>query len=100
MLKQKGSSFKGKYYYYENVNWKEKKVEKEFSDKKKFDAFVKTQKPLKIQMPTFGILDNFKTSLGTLIDKELWLFFGPSKVAKKALPAKKPAKKLPKKLKK
>lgn len=35
------SAFKGKFYYYENVNGKEKKVEKSFDDAKKYDAFVK-----------------------------------------------------------
>ena len=34
------STFKGKFYYYENINGKEKKVEKEFTDAKKYSDFV------------------------------------------------------------
>ncbi|MBU1758060.1 hypothetical protein KKG31_02635 [Patescibacteria group bacterium] len=35
------SSFQGKYYYYENINGKEKKLEKNFTDPKKYNEFVK-----------------------------------------------------------
>ena len=35
------STFKGKFYYYENINGKEKKVEKDFTDPKKYGDFVK-----------------------------------------------------------
>jgi hypothetical protein len=34
------STFQGKFMYYENINGKEKKVEKTFTDPKAFDAFT------------------------------------------------------------
>lgn len=63
------SAFKGKFYYYENVNGKEKKVEKSFDDAKKYDAFVK-----KYPMPS------------------LWSFFGLLPTPSTALPSKKSSK--------
>jgi hypothetical protein len=35
------ATFHGVYHYYENVNGKEKKVEKSFTDRKKYDEFMK-----------------------------------------------------------
>ena len=43
------ATFHGVYHYYENVNGKEKKVEKSFTDRKKYDEFMK-----KHQMPSLG----------------------------------------------
>lgn len=43
------STFHGKFMYYENINGKEKKVAKEFTDPKKFNEFTK-----KYPMPTLG----------------------------------------------
>lgn len=43
------STFHGKFMYYENVNGKEKKVAKEFTDPKKFNEFTK-----KYPMPSLG----------------------------------------------
>ena len=43
------SKFQGKFMYYENINGKEKKVAKEFTDPKKFNEFAK-----KYPMPTLG----------------------------------------------
>ncbi len=68
------TTFRGQFRYYENINGKEKKVEKEFTDQKKFDAFTQ-----KYPFPTLSDLFGLKTS------------------TKKALPAKKsssPRKKL------
>jgi hypothetical protein len=48
------SSFHGKFFYYENINWKIKKVSKTFNEAKKFDAFVK-----KYQIPKLDILGDF-----------------------------------------
>lgn len=63
------STFQGKFYYYENVNGKEKKVEKSFDDVKKYDDFVK-----KYPMPSLGS------------------FFGFIPTQSKALTSKKPSK--------
>ncbi len=41
------SSFHGKFMYYENINGKEKKLSKDFTDPKKFNEFTK-----KYPMPT------------------------------------------------
>lgn len=68
--------FQGKFMYYENINGKEKKISKEFTDPKKFNDFVK-----KYPMPTLGSL------------------LGVAKPTKKALPAKKATKKPTKKKK-
>lgn len=70
------STFQGKFMYYENINGKEKKVSKAFTDPKKFNDFAK-----KYPMPTLGNL------------------FGLTASAKKALVAKKPVKKVTKKKK-
>lgn len=35
------STFHGTYHYYENINGKVKKVEKVFTDRKKYDDFMK-----------------------------------------------------------
>ncbi len=74
------STFQGKFMYYENINGKEKKVAKEFTDPKKFNEFAK-----KYPMPTLSSM--------------LWL----TSPVKKALPTKKtikkPVKNLPKKKK-
>jgi len=43
------TKFQGKFMYYENINGKEKKVSKEFTDPKKFSEFTK-----KYPMPTLG----------------------------------------------
>ncbi len=43
------STFHGTFVYYENINGKEKKVAKEFTDPKKFNEFTK-----KHPMPTLG----------------------------------------------
>ncbi len=45
----KASNFQGKFMYYENINGKEKKVSKEFTDPKKFNDFAK-----KYPMPTLS----------------------------------------------
>jgi hypothetical protein len=58
-------TFHGTYHYYQNINGKVKKVEKTFTDRKKYDEFMK-----KAPMPTLGSL------------------FGQG-TAKKALPTKK-----------
>ena len=34
------ATFHGTYHYYENINGKVKKVEKVFTDKKKYDEFI------------------------------------------------------------
>lgn len=68
------TKFQGKFMYYENINGKEKKVSKEFTDLKKFNEFAK-----KYPMPTLGNM--------------FWLI-AP---AKKTLPAKKAVKKSVKK---
>ncbi|MFA7717463.1 MAG: hypothetical protein WC875_02005 [Candidatus Absconditabacterales bacterium] len=60
------ATFHGQFYYYENINGKQKKVEKSFTDKKKYDNFVG------------------KYPLPTLSD-----FWGLKAPAKKALPVKK-----------
>lgn len=70
------SKFQGKFMYYENINGKEKKVSKEFTDPKKFNEFAK-----KYPMPTLGSM------------------FGLVAPTKKALPHKKAAKKPAKKKK-
>lgn len=72
------TTFKGKFYYYENINGKEKKVEKSFTDPKKYAEF--TQKhPMPSLASFFGL--SAPTPLA-------------GKPAKKALPVKKaPAKK-------
>ncbi|PJA49056.1 MAG: hypothetical protein CO170_00715 [candidate division SR1 bacterium CG_4_9_14_3_um_filter_40_9] len=66
------SKFQGRFYYYENINGKEKRVEKEFTDPKKYGDFVK-QYP----MPSLS---------------SFWGLGAPSalagKPAKKALPVK------------
>ncbi len=70
------NSFHGKFMYYENINGKEKKISKEFTDPKKFNEFTK-----KYPMPTLGTM------------------FGLFAPVKKALPAsstRKPAKKMAK----
>lgn len=73
------STFQGKFMYYENINGKEKKVSKEFTDAKKFNDFAK-----KYPMPTLGSM------------------FGLLAPTKKALPKAKvlPAKKTKKPVKK
>lgn len=63
-------TFHGRFMYYENINGKEKKVFKKFTDLKKFNEFTE-----KHPMPTFGSM------LGLVVPK------------KKALPIKKPLKK-------
>ena len=71
------NTFHGKFMYYENINGKEKKIAKEFTDPKKFNEFTK-----KYPTPTlgsiFGLISPMKKAL-------------PIKV--KALPVKKAAKK-------
>ena len=62
------SSFHGKFMYYENINGKEKKLSKDFTDPKKFNELTK-----KYPMPTLGSI------------------FGLVSPNKKALPSKKPA---------
>jgi hypothetical protein len=74
------STFQGKFMYYENINGKEKKVSKAFTDLKKFNDFAK-----KYPMPTLGSL----LGLAAPVKKTL--------VAKKT--AKKPVKKVVKKKK-
>jgi len=69
-------TFHGKFMYYENINGKEKKIAKEFTDPKKFNEFTK-----KYPMPTLGSI------------------FGLVLPIKKALPLKKPVKKVIKKKK-
>jgi len=69
------SKFQGKFMYYENINGKEKKLSKEFTDPKKFNEFAK-----KYPMPTLGNM------------------FGLVAPARKALPHKKIAKKAVKKV--
>ena len=76
------STFQGKFMYYENINGKEKKISKAFTDPKKFNDFAKKYpafagKP----MPTLGSM------------------FGLVTPTKKALPAKKTVKKVVKKKK-
>lgn len=72
------STFHGKFMYYENINGKEKKVSKEFTDPKKFNEFTQ-----KYPMPTLG---------------SLFGLTAPAKPVKKALPAKKTVKKPAKKI--
>lgn len=60
------SSFQGRFYYYENINGKEKKIEKTFDNAKSYSDFVK-----KYPMPTFSS------------------FFGLAAPKLKALPSKK-----------
>ena len=43
------STFHGKFMYYENINGKEKKLSKEFTDSKKFNDFTK-----KYPLPTLA----------------------------------------------
>ena len=43
------NAFHGKFMYYENINGKEKKISKEFTDPKKFNEFTQ-----KYPMPTLG----------------------------------------------
>lgn len=62
------NTFHGEFMYYENINGKEKKLTKEFTDPKKFNEFIKAH-----PTPTLGSL------------------FGLVASSKKALPAKKPA---------
>lgn len=64
------SAFHGKFMYYENINGKEKKVSKEFTDLKKFNEFTK-----KYPMPS------------------LWGMFWLVAPKKKALPVKRLIKK-------
>ncbi|MFA6255820.1 MAG: hypothetical protein WC606_01430 [Candidatus Absconditabacterales bacterium] len=66
------SKFQGKFMYYENINGKEKKVSKEFSDVKKFNDFAK-----KYPMPTLSSMFGLAKPALT------------GKPNKKALPAKK-----------
>ena len=44
------ATFHGAYHYYENINGKVKKVEKTFTDRKKYDEFMK-KAPI---MPSLG----------------------------------------------
>lgn len=48
------STFHGKFYYYENINGKEKKVEKNFTDQKAYEAFVKKH-PMPSLTSFFGL---------------------------------------------
>lgn len=50
------STFHGTYHYYENINGKVKKVEKVFTDRKKYDEFMK-KVPV---MPSIGSFFGFK----------------------------------------
>ncbi len=70
------STFHGRFMYYENINGKEKKLSKEFTDPKKFNEFTK-----KYPMPTLGTM--------------FWLIASPKKALPmkgKVLPAKKSCK--------
>lgn len=51
------SKFQGKFMYYENINGKEKKISKSFTDAKKFNDFSK-----KYPMPTLGSMLGFSSS--------------------------------------
>lgn len=44
-------NFQGQFMYYENINGKEKKIMKKFTDVDKFNAFAK-----KYPMPTIGTM--------------------------------------------
>lgn len=74
------STFQGKFMYYENINGKEKKVSKEFTDAKKFNDFAKKY-PMPTLVSIFGLVAPAK------------------KPAKKELPVKKTVKKTIKKKK-
>lgn len=92
----KKSDFQGQYYYYENINGKEKKVEKKFTDKKRYDAFVKKNPMPKFKMPSFDFWD-FKLGLDDFIHDELGSYFDePKKMTSKK---KTPKKKAPRKKK-
>ena len=58
------SKFQGKFMYYENINGKEKKVSKSFTDAKKFNDFSK-----KYPMPTLGSMLEFTSSSKALPSK-------------------------------
>lgn len=49
------SSFQGKFVYYENINGKSKKVEKTFTDAKKFNEFTKKYPIPRFEMPRFDL---------------------------------------------
>jgi hypothetical protein len=72
------SKFQGKFMYYENINGKEKKVSKAFTDPKKFNEFAK-----KYPMPTLGSM------FGLIAPNKKAL----PKPSKKAVKAKKPVSK-------
>ena len=94
----KTPTFHGKYVYYENINGKEKKVEKTFADQKSFDAFTKKNPLPKISMPTwdFGWIDDVKTIFNHFVDQNYGLpGITPSSktlISKSPAKAKKPAK--------
>jgi len=80
------TKFQGRFMYYENINGKEKKVFKEFTDPKKFNEFTK-----KYPMPTlgsmFGLILPSKKALPTKSSKACCGSCGFKAKAKK--PAKK-----------
>lgn len=54
--------FQGKFMYYENVNGKEKKISKEFTDPKKFNDFTKKY-PMPSLWGIFGLIEPVKKPL-------------------------------------
>jgi hypothetical protein len=59
------STFHGTYHYYENINGKVKKVEKVFTDKKKYDEFMKKAPA----MPSLGAFFGLGTGKKALPSK-------------------------------
>lgn len=57
----KESDFSGKVFMYSNINWKEKRIEKDFSDKTEFDSFVKENN---FEFPSIDLdlIHNFKST--------------------------------------
>lgn len=81
------SKFQGKFMYYENINGKEKKVAKEFSDPNKFNEFIKKYpalagKPMSTLGSMFGLVAPDKLS-GKPVKKALTIKKATKKPAKK-----------------
>ena len=65
-------TFQGKFVYYENINGKSKKVEKTFTDEKKFSDFTKKYPMPRFELPKFdldfGMIDNVKSLFSDFVD--------------------------------
>ena len=92
-------TFQGKFVYYENINGKSKKVEKTFTDQKKFNDFTKKYPMPRFELPKFdldfGMVDNMKSLFSDFVDMHFPKLFG---IPQKLLP--KSTLSLPKKAKK